>query len=767
MPSISVNQTNLDIPNNIVLADPKFYNPSEIEVLISVKLFYKPLCVGQISVKNHPEIVLQKTQRGWIVAGEIKGSSSGNAIQCHFTTHSTPLDANLTKFWELEDIPSVKILSQEEQACEAHFKRNTQRNFEGRYIVRLSFNENKENLGESRSMALRRFHCLEKRFDKNPQLKVEYCHFLDVYKELNHLSLLENRTLTMPGFYLPHHAVIREDSITTKIRVVFDGSAKTSSGVSLNNALMVGPTIQDDLFTLLIRFRSRRYAFTADIEKMYREIRVHPDDASYQRILCRKNPDEVVNEFSLNTVTYGTSCAPFLAIRSLHQLADDEGAQHPVAASVLKRDFYVDDLLTGANTRQEAAFLRDDLIALLQKVGFSIRKWSSNDPSVVPGTSENSSSTHMSLDPHATVKTLGIHWNSHEDIIFYKVNSSDSFKTVTKRSILSQVAKLFDPLGLLGPVIVKAKIMIQLLWKAGVSWDESVPVDIHTMWLEFKEQLPLLTKVSFNRLTIASNFVKVQMHGFCDASEKAYGACIYMRSTDIHGNNHVSLVCSKSRVAPVKSLTLPRLELCAALLLARLYTTTKLALQLEINKVYLWSDSTITLHWIKTEPHLLKVFVSNRIAEIQNLSESCEWRHVPTQDNPADLVSRGQMPQEFLDTRIWENGPHWLSHEENLWPQKKIYLGEIPEKRAIIASPVCANATVIDENFVKGYSSFKTLKRVIAYVMRFIHNLRNKSQKHTGPLSATEFEDSGRIIILITQSSAFAKEIQSLKIDGQ
>ncbi|XP_076549204.1 uncharacterized protein LOC143306713 [Osmia lignaria lignaria] len=767
MPSIAVNQTNLDIPNNVVLADPKFYDPSQIEVLIGVKLFYKLLCVGQISLKNHPEAVLQKTQLGWIVAGEINGSSSRNAVQCHFTTHSTPLDATLTKFWELENIPSVKVLSQEEQACEAHFKSNTQRNSEGRYIVRLPFNENKENLGESRSMALRRFHFLEKRFEKNPQLKVEYCHFLDEYKQLNHLSLLENKTLTMPGFYLPHHAVIREDSITTKIRVVFDGSARTSSGVSLNNALMVGPTIQDDLFTLLTRFRSRRYALTADIEKMYRQIQVHPDDTPYQKILFRKNPDETVNELSLDTVTYGTSCAPFLAIRTLHQLANDEGAQHPVAASVLKQDFYVDDLLTGAGTRQEAAFLRDDLIALLQKGGFPIRKWASNDPSLVPENSDNSSSTHMSLDPNATIKTLGIHWNSREDIIFYKVNTPNLVKTVTKRSILSQVAKLFDPLGLLGPIIVKAKIMIQLLWKAGVSWDESVPADIHTMWLEFKEQLPLLVKVSFNRLTIAPNFVKIQMHGFSDASEKAYGACIYMRSTDIHGNHHVSLVCSKSRVAPVKSLTLPRLELCAALLLARLYTTVKLALQLEINKVYLWSDSTITLHWINTEPHLLKTFVSNRIAEIQNLSESCEWRHVPTQDNPADLVSRGQMPQEFVDTRIWKNGPHWLSHEENFWPQKKIHLVEIPEKRAIIAAPSFANANIIDDDLIKDYSSLKSLKRVIAYVMRFIHNLRNKSQKHTGPISATEFEASTRILVLITQSIAFAREIYSLKIDGR
>ena len=142
------------------------------------------------------------------------------------------------------------------------------------------------------------------------------------------------------------------------------------------------------------------------------------------------------------------------------------------------------------------------------------------------------------------------------------------------------------------------------------------------------------------------------MHGFCDASEKAYGACIYLRSADTQGKHHISLVCSKSRVAPVNPLILPRLELCATFLLARLYSVAKQALEIEIKRVYLWSDSTITLHWKNTEPWLLQTFVSNRIAEIQNLTRTVEWRHVPTNDNPADLVSGGQTPREFLDATL-------------------------------------------------------------------------------------------------------------------
>ena len=437
MPSLSLNLIDFKIPKNITLADPNFHKPSDIDILIGVRLFYKLLCVGQIELKNYPEAVLQKTQLGWIVAGEITNPSPTNEVQCYLAINSTPLDSSLTKFWEIEEIPNSKILSPEEQACEAHFVNNVQRNANGRYIVKLPFNENKGKLGDSLLIASRRFKYLENRFVKNPELKQEYSQFLKEYQVLNHMSLVENVNSDEPGFYLPHHAVIKSDSLTTKTRVVFDGSVKTSSGISLNDSLMVGPTIQDDLFSLLTRFRTHKYALTADIEKMYRQVLVHPSDCIYQKILFRENEYEPIKTYSLNTVTYGTSCASFLAIRALQQLAIDEGAQHPIAAAVLQRDFYVDDLLTGANTRQEAALLRKELMKLLEKGGFPLRKWASNDPTLVSDVSVNPSDTYMSLNPDSTIKTFGIQWNPREDFICYSVNLASFPKQVTKRSILS------------------------------------------------------------------------------------------------------------------------------------------------------------------------------------------------------------------------------------------------------------------------------------------------------------------------------------------
>ena len=252
-PSIRIDRESLQIPKNIFLADPNFDKAGGIDGIIGVGLFYKLLSIGQIVPRNQPEAVLQKTQLGWIVAGKIYGIPFSNrkVVQCNAMQCQTSLDSELTKFWELEETSPSKILSSEEIACEKHFSENTTRDADGRYVVRLPFNERKEDLGDSRNLALRRLYSLENRFKKQPELRSPYADFLSEYERLGHMSLLDDKRVSR-GFYLPHHAVIKEDSLTTKIRVVFDGSAKSASGTSLNDTLMVGPTLQDDLFTQLI-----------------------------------------------------------------------------------------------------------------------------------------------------------------------------------------------------------------------------------------------------------------------------------------------------------------------------------------------------------------------------------------------------------------------------------------------------------------------------------------------------------------------------------
>ncbi|XP_051166617.1 uncharacterized protein LOC127284933 [Leptopilina boulardi] len=762
IPSIPIKPSILEIPKNIQLADPDFYQPGKIDLLIGVKVFFKLMCLGQIPIKEQPNAVFQKTHFGWIVAGELKiNSFRQNEVKCHVAI-SSPYE-NLAKFFELEEIPIKKLFSPEEELCEKHFCENIQRLENGKYQVRLPFNEKKGALGESRVRASRCLNSLIKRFENSPELKKDYSEFLENYEMLEHMTELKENELDKPKFYFPHHPVVRQESLTTKLRVVFNGSSPSSSGVSLNDTFLTGPALQNDLFSLLIRFRSHKYALTADIEKMYRQIPVHPDDVAYQNILFRKTFQEPIKIFSLNTVTYGTSCAPYLALRVLKQLAEDERLTHPVAATVLEDDFYVDDVLTGCQTIKEAKILRDELIILLKKGGFTLRKWASNEPSLLFENSNKIETTHMSLDKDSSKKTLGVQSDCNRDVISYVVNLSETCSQVTKRSILSEISKIFDPYGLLGPVIITAKIMIQDLWKVGCSWDESVPLNIHTKWVELRNQLPLLEKLNFDRFMSISNPIEIQMHGFCDASEKAYGACIYLRSTDNSGNHHISIVCAKSKVAPVSPVTLPRLELCAALLLSRLYNITKNSLSFENQRVFFWSDSTIVLQWLKTDASTLKTFVSNRISEIQTNTKNGEWKHVPSQDNPADLISRGKFPTEILESTLWKKGPTWLSRDEHLWPNKIISVREIPEKKKVIASTICLKLTIRDRDLLKKYSSLLTLQKIIAFIFRFINNAKNKESKIIGPILPVELENSLSTIIRLTQSTEFANEIKCLK----
>lgn len=211
---------------------------------------------------------------------------------------------------------------------------------------------------------------------------------------------------------------------------------------------------------------------------------------------------------------------------------------YPLASVVVKRDFYVDDLLTGANNLAEAEILRDQLIGLLGRGGFNLRKWTSNHMSLVDDRAMNPETTHRLLDREHTLKTLGSYWNSRDDNLFYSENLTLS-KSFSKRSILSQISKLFDPLGLLGPVIVYAKIIIQLCWKSGVTWDESVPQDIYDMWFSYQSQLHLLRRFRISRCLLCPEASTLELHEFCDASVKAYGACLYLRSRSSSGVVHV------------------------------------------------------------------------------------------------------------------------------------------------------------------------------------------------------------------------------------
>nr|XP_031836774.1 uncharacterized protein LOC116428801 [Nomia melanderi] len=692
LPSRQVNRTAIQVPQNIALADLEFRKPGKIDALLGNTLFFSLLSIRQIKLNNN-KIVLQKTRLGWIVIGKTD-------LQ---PTYKNP---------SIEEFAEKSYLSEEEKAAEISFKQGTIRDADGRYCVRLPFNENKQRLGSSREIALKRFYALERKLHSNHELLTGYREFLKDYKQLGHMTQVSGDDLT-EGFYLPHHAVIKESSETTKIRVVFDASAKTSTGIALNDALLNGSILQDTLYKILLRFRSHSYVLTADIEKMFRQIRVHTDDRKFQRILWRDSRDKPIKTYELNTVTYGTTSAPFLAVRCLQQLAVDEQNSFPVAADIFRTDFYVDDLLTGAPTREQALQIREEAIALARLGGFHLRQWTSNDGSLVEDLESINQERTLSLDIDETRKALGIGWNPRTDELQYSIKLTEDKPRPTKRTILSQIAQLFDPLGLLRPVIVRAKIIMQLLWKADLGWDESVPQSIFTLWVEFMQELPYLNKFSTLRKIIVDNPLEIQLHGFCDASEAAYGACIYLPSINKQGDCKVNLLCAKSRVAPVKTISSPRLELCAAKLLANLVRETINAMtHIEFKGIVLWSDSTIALNWIRTPPHVLKTFVANR----------------------------------------------WLSQAERAWPFMTLPAIEILETRNFKVLV----ATVDTTEFVNRFSAINKLNRVLAYILRFYNNCKSRNRV-AGELTSLVISNAHVHLVKLIEEQEFAQELRDLK----
>nr|XP_012148434.1 PREDICTED: uncharacterized protein LOC105663534 [Megachile rotundata] len=316
---------------------------------------------------------------------------------------------------------------------------------------------------------------------------------------------------------------------------------------------------------------------------MYRQILVDPRDLDYQKILWRDSPLQPAEEYHLLTVTYGTAPAPFLALRVLQQLVEDEGSHFPAAISVLRVQVYIDDFLFGGDSHDSVRHLRDQTIELLGTGGFSLRKWASNDFTLLSDIHPRNHglATGKSLQTNEIISVLGISWNPALDTFNFKLNIPTELPR-TKRVILSTIAKLFDPIGWIVPILIVAKVYMQTLWSSRCDWDDVLPATLLTEWQTFYEQLPDLEHLSIPRKLAPRVIQSTSLHGFSDASTKAYAVAIYMRSVLCDGSIHTSLLVSKTRVASVKTVSVPRLELCAALLLARLLRFVRTALHQEM-----------------------------------------------------------------------------------------------------------------------------------------------------------------------------------------
>ncbi|XP_044757729.1 uncharacterized protein LOC123315893 [Coccinella septempunctata] len=500
---------------------------------------------------------------------------------------------------------------------------------------------------------------------------------------------------------------------------------------------------------------------------MFRQVLVAREHQDFQLILWRFSPSEPIKEFRLRTLVFGIKSSPFLAMRCIRQLAEEHSYEFPEACAVLQDDIFVNDIVSGSDSLSGAIQLQTQLTEVLSRAGFELRKWSSNNADMLQhltASVSNSQPLTLDLEPDSVIKILGLQWNPSTDAFSYSVQPIS--KTCTKRNILSELARIYDPLGFLTPFVLYLKHLIQRLWTLGLDWDDAPPKDLVQMWPLLKSEMCHLTGIAIPRLIISAKMRSCQLHGFCDASNVGYAAVAYVRVVDELGHIATHLLCAKSRVAPLKRVSIPRLELCAALLLAELLDRVQVVFgtKLVFDKVFAYSDSNVALSWIRSSPYKWTCFVSNRVTLIQEKVPPSVWNHVTSGDNPADPASRGVAPVALLKLSLWWAGPSWLQWPECDWPTNHNISFETNEERR-----QSVFATIIDEekdflqNLLDNVSSFPKVQRVVAYVKRFVFNCRNPNGALKGTVTSMELESALTDLIRSTQISAFSREMLLLK----
>ncbi|XP_052561903.1 uncharacterized protein LOC120426371 [Culex pipiens pallens] len=776
LPTSPVEPTSWTVPEGVQLADPEFFRTNPIDVLLGGEFFFNFFPSKQrISLgAGLPSLV--ESVFGWIVTGRCGWNRGEAPIVCQHSTVTETLEEIMTKFWECEDGGLTSDYSVEESTCEDHHVRTVKRGGDGRYTVGMPKSADLHiKLGESKSAADRRLLFLERRLARDDDLKKEYHAFMKDYLDRNHMcKIIEDPTSTATTYYLPHHPVIRSSSTTTRVRVVFDALNKTSTGTSLNDVLLNGPVIQDDLRTIISRSRLFPILLVADVEKMFRQIRMDAEDLPLQRIRWRFSEDDPIDTYELLTVTYGTKPAPFLATRTLKQLSVDDATKYPLAAERIARDVYMDDVITGAYHPAEAKQIREQLDTMTLGAGFPLRKWVSNCEEALEGVSEDNlalpKEKGIDFDEERTVKTLGLVWEPKTDTFRFKIESAlIPPNELTKAKILSIIAKIFDPLGLVGPVVAKAKIFMQGIWELknakGKPWDwnDPLPKSMLDEWMQFYEQLHYLNNLRIPRFAMIPNPVHIQLHFCSDASEKALGANLYIRSEDKEGRVKVSFFTSKSRVAPLKRQPIPRLELNGFWLAADMYRKFKECTTFRF-ETFFWTDSRTVLQWLAKPPRTWNPYVANRVSFIQHITQGCHLFHVPGVMNPADQLSRGLDPKEFIDGD-WD--PLWM-YETSSWPAQATPEEETEdcakERRKHVESAAAVSAKSFNESYFGKFNEYWKLIRTTACWRRYLRNRRLPEAERTlsVPLTTKELREAEWCLARLVQQEAFGRELQDL-----
>ncbi|KAJ0176915.1 hypothetical protein K1T71_007287 [Dendrolimus kikuchii] len=721
--------------------------------------------------KSQPAASL--TLLGWTIHGSAPRGlvTQGNDTVLHVRTWQDKEPREKDELFEIVkshfDIDALGISNKvkpvaEEQRALKIFSETVKRE-NGRFEVGLPWRNDDVTMPPSYDMAVRRLRGIERKMDKSPQFKQAYTAQVNRllakgYAEPCERSHEGNQRM----WYMPHFAVTNPNK-PDKVRLVFDAAAR-SNGVCMNDALLDGPDLLRALYGILFRFREGKIAVTADIRDMFLQVKIRKEDRAAQHFLWRgddrHNPPR---RYVMTSMIFGARSSPFLAHSVRDRNASDHKETYPRAYHSITQNHYMDDWVQSFETETEAAKAIAEVQEVHRKAGFQLAGWDTNRERLmenIPDEERARQPKELGASAHPYGKTLGVLWMPETDELAFNTamprvphSIKCGTQTPTKREALGMVMSLFDPLGLLSPYTIRAKIVLQRLWRLKLGWDEPLPTEEAS---EFEEWIRDLNSIKELRLPRCyggdRDVVNMQLHVFTDASEQAYAAAAYWRFEQRNGNVGVTLIAGKAKVAPMKAQSIPRMELQAALIGARLAAEIKKEHSFKRYDVIFWSDSKTVLHWIRNDSVRYTPYVAHRLSEIGEITESEQWRWVPTSYNVADDATRINVSSMKTDDR-WFKGPEFLHGPPTNWPKEEPTETEDDE---VVVTYTTDEKPLVD---VTRFSSYGKLLRATAYALAFI----DKCRRRTRTMETRHIERAERLLIRQAQQESFPKDYERLK----
>ncbi|CAK1552938.1 unnamed protein product [Leptosia nina] len=674
--------------------------------------------------------VASLTQLGWVLHGS-HTRSLGQKVHhvVDFNSSDNRMDEQLKQFFAIDSLtimPKRPYNDPEDMALN-QLKQHTRQREDGYFETTLIWrNDNKPEMPENYETALKRLRGIEKKLDRDPLLKSKYGEQMQalIDKGYAERAPLERNALT---WYLPHFAVVNKMK-PEKIRIVHDAAAKTR-GVSLNDNLLKGPDLLQSLPGILMRFRQHKVAVTADIQEMFMQIKIREQDRDALRYLWRgEEREKEPTEYRMTSLVFGATSSPATAIFVKNYNAERFRDTDPEAAAAIERNHYMDDFLQSFKTTKEATVISKKVLEIHSKANFVLRQWNSNSKEVLKSLGVEDLQSNFKIDDGSKMeRVLGLIWRPQEDTLNFNLslvrlpNGILNEPEPTKRHVLKILMSIFDPLGFASPVTSRGKQIFQEIWRTSAGWDEKINQELAEQWHGWMKNLQCLGQLKIPRCYIKYSEAKsLQLHVFVDASELAYAAVLYWRTVNAEGQRSLTLIQAKARVAPLKMISIPRLELQAAVMGSRMASATLEEHDIKPEAKFFWTDSKTVLTWLKTGARSYKPFVAHRIASVQENTSLSEWRWVPTSLNVADDATR-DVPKCFDSKHRWIAGPEFLLQDESYWPKDSI-LSNKPTGEERIHTVVIKGKSRLLECFpdVKRFSDWERLVRTVARVLQFI-----------------------------------------------